>query len=247
MFNLLEMEFYKLKRSKSLYSLICLSLLQAIVVLAFSERLKLYNGKDTLTYMFFIQSGLASTLFIGIFSADFIGIEFTSGYIKNLIAYGHKRRDIVISKAIFYFIGCIFINFISPLVVTIINTFRNGYEAGFNTLDFINVLGLVFTMIILQIATASINLLVIFVSKSPIINIGSIIALDFVFRVMNIIYIRFSATGVIYDNFILSQAELIAREGAGGMEYMRALIIGLITIVLCIPFTNYMFKKSDIK
>ncbi|GKU25025.1 ABC transporter permease [Clostridium folliculivorans] len=247
MFNLLEMEFYKLKRSKSLYFLILISLLQAIVVYFFSERLKQYNGKDTLTYMFFIQSTLASTLFIGIFSADFIGIEFTSGYIKNLIAYGHKRRDIIISKAIVYFIGCIFINFISPVVVTIINTFRNGYAAGFNALNFINLISLVFTMIILQMATASISLLVIFVSKSPIINIGVIISLDFVFRVMNIIYIRYLATGVIYDNFLLSQAELITRDGAGGMEYLRALIIGLVTICLCISLTNYMFKKLNIK
>lgn len=247
MFNLLEMEFYKLKRSKSFYFLMFLSLLQAIVVCFFSETLKQYNGKETLTYMFFIQSGLASTLFIGVFSADFIGIEFTSGYIKNLIAYGHKRRSILLSKAIVYFIGCIFINFISPLVVTIINTVRNSYDTGFNTLDFINLVSLVLTMIILQIAIASISLLVIFVSKSPIINIGVIIALDFVFRVMNIIYIHYLDVRVIFDNFLLSQAELIAREGAGGMEYLRAFIIGLVTICLCIPLTNYLFKKSDIK
>jgi ABC-2 type transport system permease protein len=246
MFNLLEIEFYKLKKSKAFYILILLSVAQSLVVWIFNDKLIHHSGKETLSYMLYIQSSLGGNLFVGILSADFIGNEFTSGYIKNLICYGHRRRDVLIAKSIVYFLGSIIINFTCPVIFTLINTMKNGYYSNFTFWEFINLLAIILTSIVIQIAICSISLLVIFLSKSPNINIGILIGVDFIFRAMSIVSIHVLSFRNIYDNFILSQFGIISQDNVTISQYLHAFAIGVITIAIFFSITNYFFEKSDI-
>ncbi|QAA33414.1 ABC transporter permease [Clostridium manihotivorum] len=247
MFNLLEMEAYKLRRSKAFYGLLLLAVTQSIFVWLFNDKLIQHSGKETLSYMFFIQASLGANIFVGILSADFIGTDFTSGYIKNLISYGHKRRDILIAKASVYCFGSIIINFICPVILTIINTVKNGYCTNFTLDEVIKLMVLSLTAVILQVAICSISLLIIFLSKNPTINIGIFVAIDFIFRAMSIVSIRVLSFKKVYDNIILSQFGIMSQDNVSMGQYAHSLIIGLITILILFPLTTYIFEKSDIK
>lgn len=247
MFNLCKAEFYKLKRTKIFYFFILLIIMQAIVVCAFSEKLKLMSGKETIVYMLFIQSTLALNIITGVFAADYIVTEFTSGYIKNLISFGHKRINIFISKATVYYIGIIIIEFIVPLGMTVINIIINGYGEAFTFDSLLFLIKLILTMIIIQIAVGSIFVLAAFVFRSVNITIVIVIALDLINRILNIMVIDKPSLEWIFNKLILSQPNIILYGKAGNGEFLQACIVSLITIFITTIVGIYMFKKIDIK
>lgn len=246
MLNLLKAEFYKLKTSKMFYFSILLSFLQVSLVYIFSERFKLMNGKDSVLYMFDIQSQLALDILIGIFASDFIVTEFTSGYIKNLIAYGHKRISIFISKSIAYYAGVIIISIIPLTVIICINTVMNGYGEAFTYSSVMFLIRIFLIMAIIYIAIGSISVLVAFVSRNVNITISIITALDFINRFFVATAMQKPLIKSIYDKYIFAQPAIILSDKCTPLEFLQAIIISLITILLTIAAGSYVFKKVDI-
>jgi ABC-2 type transport system permease protein len=247
MFNLLKVEFYKLKTSKTFYFTAFLNLLQGIIIYAFSENLKVMSGKKSLIFMFDMQSALALGILIGVFASDYIVTEFTSGYIKNLISYGHKRISIFISKSIVYYMGIIIISFIAPVIMAGINTAINGYGEAINFNSLMFLLRLILIMSLVYIAIGSISVLAAFSSKSVNITIMTIVALDFINRIFNIIAIQKPSLEWIYGKFIFSQPGIVLSDKVGAPEILQAVSISLITLFLTTIIGIYAFKKSDIK
>lgn len=247
MFNLLKVEFYKLKTSKMFYFIVFLNLLQAIIVYALSEKLKLMNGKELLSYMLFIQSYLALGILTGVFASDYIVTEFTSGYIKNLISYGHRRISIFISKSIVYYVGIIIISFTAPLVMVGINIVKNGYGEIFTFRSLMFVIDLLLLILLIYIAIASISVLVAFTSRSVNITIGIIVAMDFISRVFSAMAVHKPSLEWIYDKVIFSQPGIVLSDKVTTPEILQAIIISLITIFITTAVGSYVFKKADIK
>ncbi len=254
MFNLFKIEFYKLKKSKMFYFFIFLTIMQAIAIYVFSlnglsKNLKLMSGKETLVYMLFIQGQLALNIITGVFAADYIVTEFTSGYIKNLISYGHKRISVFISKTMIYYIGIIIISFIVPVAMTVINIVTNGYGEVFTFNSLIFLIRLFLVMMIIQVAIGSIAVLAAFASRNVNITISIVIALDFINRISNIMFIHKPSTVVkwIFNNIVLAQFSIVLQDKAGAPEFLHAVIVSLITILVTTSAGIYIFKKSDIK
>ncbi|EQB90401.1 ABC-2 type transport system permease protein [Clostridium punense] len=247
MFNLLKIEFYKLRKSKLFYFFVFLSLLQALVIYSFSESLKVDGGKDALMYMLFMQSSLASNIIGGVFAADFIVTEFTSGYIKNLISYGHKRSHIFLSKSIAYYVSILAFNFSPPLVVFLIATIKRGYGEVFTFRAFLSLLGMLLFTAIAQGAIASINVLIAFVTKNMNLTIGIVVGIDFAYRIISFMSIRNSSIRWVFQKLAISQPYVIAAKESGVYEVLQILAISLLTIALCIVISNHIFKKADIK
>lgn len=245
--NLIKNEFYKLRRSKLFYFSIILALLQNVVIYAFSEHLKIAGGKETLTYMLFIQGSLALDIIIGAFAADFIVSEFYYGYIKNLIAYGHKRILIFISKTIAFETATIIISFICPIAMTIINTARNGYGEVFTYSSLVSLIGLLLLMMLIQIAVGSIYVLAAFASRNTYITVAIVIGVDFINRVLNVIFVRNKSIEWIIDKLILSQPGIISSDKVAALDYIQAAAVAVITILICVSAGIYAFNKADIK
>lgn len=254
MTNLLKIEFYKLKRSKMVYFFIFLCIMQSIVVYAvttygFSTNLATSSGKETLLFMFGIQDGLALNIIAGVLAADYICIEFTSGHIKNLVAYGHKRINIFIAKSIVYYVTVIIITFIGPLIMAIINTVLNGYGEAFTFHSLIFLIKIFFFMVITHIGIGSISVLAAFVFRNSNIVICIVIGIDFINRILNILNIQKPSPIIkwVFDKIILTQSNIVLMDNAGLAEFLQAFIICLITILVTTSLGIYMFKKSDIK
>lgn len=252
MFNLLKIEFYKLKKSKIFYFFLFLVILQAIIIYIFSikdfsKNLNLMNGKETLVYMFFIQSTLTVNMLIGVFASDYIVTEFTSGYIKNLISYGHRRISIFISKTMVYYIASIILAFTVPVVMFLINTARNGYGEAFTFNSLVVLIRLFFIMSLIYIAIGSISALIAFAFRNVNITMGLVIALDFINRIFNIMVIRKPSFRWIFDKLIFSQPSIVLQDKATAVDFLQAGVISLITILVTTAAGIYIFKKEDIK
>lgn len=247
MLNLIKAELYKLKNSKMFYFIIILNLLQAILIYSFLEKFKLMNGKESLLYMLNMQSALTLGILIAVFASDYIVSEFTSGYIKNLISYGHKRTSIFISKSIVYYIGIGIISFIAPLLVACINTKRNGYGEVFNFNSLVSSVNSLLFLLLIYIAIGSISVLVAFMTRNFNITIMIIVGLDFINRIFNIIIIQKPSLEWIYNKTIFSQIAIVLSDKVTAPENLHAVIISFITIFITTAIGIYAFKKADIK
>lgn len=247
MLNLLKAEFHKLKTSKMFYIILLLNLFQAMVVYASLKKFRMTSGKESLVWIFGIQTGLATDILIGIFASDFIVTEFTSGYIKNLISYGHKRINVFLSKAMVYYIGIVIISCIAPLSIAAINTASNGYGEVFAFSSLISLIMLLLLMSLISIAIGSISVLAAFASRNVNFTICIIAAVDFIYRIFDIASIHNPALQFIYNSIIFSQPKLVLSGKAGTPQFLHAAFVSLITIFITTYFSIYIFKKADIK
>lgn len=246
MLNLLKMELRKLKASKLFYFFIFLSLLQAIVIYAFSAKLEAINGKNTFNYMLFLQLSLSSGITIGVFVVDVICSEFTSGYIKNLISYGHKRRNIYLAKAIIAYIGTCIIAFIAPIILTIINTHKNGFGEAFTTSSFLFMVKIFFVALLAHIAIGSIAVLVSFIVKNQVAGGIIVVGMDFINRSLNLVYVQKPNLRWIFDKCPYMQLSSFFAEEITRIQIIESIIAFLCTILISTVLGIYIFKRTDI-
>lgn len=247
MSNLLKVEFYKLKTSKIFYLTMFLNLLQSIAVYVFSDNFKLMSGKQAFTFILSIQSSLALNILIGIFASDYIVTEFSSGYIKNLISYGHKRINIFVSKSIVYYIAIIIVTFIPAILFSAVNTKANGYGEIFNFNSIIFLLKVFLIILIIYAAIGSICVLTAFISRNANITITIIVFLDFFNRIFDIIAVQKKSLEWIFYKSIFAQPGIVLSDKAATSEILQAVIISLVIIIVTTVVGIYVFNKSDIK
>jgi ABC-2 type transport system permease protein len=246
MLNLLKMELRKLKASKSFYFFIFLSLLQAILVYLLSGRLVATNGKNTFNYMLFLQLSLSSGITIGAFVVEVVCSEFTSGYIKNLISYGHKRRNIYLAKAITAYIGICIITFIAPIIITIINTHKNGFGEVFTTSSFLFIVKVFIMALIAHIAVGSIAVLVSFIVRKPVAGCVIIVGMDFINRFLNLAYVQKPNLRWILDKYPYMQLSSFFAEEITKVQTIQSIMAFLGTILISTVLGIYILNRSDI-
>lgn len=245
MFNLLKVEFYKLRHSKTLLGILLFCFLESILCpLLFS---KMLIGKVVFTRVLGAQLFLGWFVLIAIFLSIYIGDEFSSGYIKNLINYGHKRYEIVIAKFIGTCIGIIIISLITPILITIINTFINSYGEAFKISSFIFLLRVTILMIFIYIGIASIGIFMLFVSRNVIFSEVAFMLIDPLNRVITFFAMRNPAINKIYANTIFGQVNITISHNITLFQGLKVIIISIITIVVSIGLSIYFFNEADIK
>ncbi|MBW9157613.1 ABC transporter permease [Clostridium sp. FP2] len=246
MLNLIKVEFYKLKTSKLFYFIIFVNLLQAVVIYIFSDNLRVMNGKKSLAFIFNMQSSLALIILIGIFASDYIVTEFTSGCIKNIIAYGHKRISIFTAKSIAYYVGIVIISSIPPLLMTGINTVINGYGEAITVNSLLFVARVYLLMLLVHIAIGSVCVLIAFISRNVSVTMALIVSLDFINRICMAIATQKSGIMLIYDKIIFAQPSIVASNSCTSAEDLQAVIVSIITIFIATTIGGYAFKRADI-
>ena len=115
---LLDANFKRLKKSKSLYILIFISMLIAIFKIMFelSETYTDYVVKlEDIIFFYPLYIGFI----IAIFTSLFLGVEYTDGVIKNKIMVGHKRVNIYLANLITISFGSL-IFYLSYVIISLI-------------------------------------------------------------------------------------------------------------------------------
>lgn len=246
MLNLIKVEFYKLKRSKLFWLLVLAGILQGIAGPIAAKILRSKSGEEMLLFSFNIQMFLYLIPIMGGF-AYFVAGEFYSGCIKNLIAYGHRRRDIIIAKSIVFYIGIAIICVTFPIVITIINTIINGYGSAFDFQAIMVILRVVFLMVLIYIGIASIAILLAYLSRNAIVTVGAFIAIDTLCRIGQGLSIRSKLVEKIYGKTVFYQGNIATLHNITFTQGLEVVVISLITLVVSTAIAMVAFKKADIK
>ncbi|MBZ9606851.1 ABC transporter permease [Clostridium estertheticum] len=245
MINLLKVEFYKLKTSKTFKLILVLMVLQSILCpILFSKEM---TGKQVLLQVFGAQEFIALYMLIGAFAACYIGDEFNSGCIKNLIAYGHKRRNIIISKSISYYFGIAIISLTSPILITTINTIMNGYGEVFNLISLAFILKVSFLMVLIYIGIGSIAVLISFICRNGIITVVAFILIDTVNRACRGLVFQKYLSGEIYTRTIFGQSLFLDTHYVEFSQGFKIIGVAITTIVVSTLLSVYFFNKAEIK
>lgn len=252
MSNLLKVEFHKLKRSKMLYLSIFLGLIEFALVYIPLEEYRRETGKVTFINIFNLQSSVGLIILTGMFIADFVVKEFSSGYIKNLISYGHRRIEIFVSKSAACFVGTLLITFVPPIIIGGINTILNGYGEKFNFDSVFFIIRTFFLILIIRVAIASIEIFIAFISRNINVTIMIIVAMDFLNRMLNFVAFQKNFFVGFYSKYIgnknvLNLTEYIISDKVTEVQIVESIFVAGLTLIFFMVIGNYIFKNLDIK
>lgn len=193
-----------------------------------------------------IQQFLVYMPIMAIF-AYFIGMEFHTGSIKNLVTYGHRRRDIIIAKSIVFYLGTLIISFIFPIVITLINTTINGYGRTFDLDAFLLILRVSFLSASTYIGMASIIVMLSYLTRNAYAPSVIFYLLDTVCRLGQALSMRNNTVKEIYEKTIFYQLTTATLKDITFSQGLEVVAICLITIAISTVIAITAFNKAELK
>lgn len=247
MYNIICMEFYKLKRLKS-FKIMLLALLSISLFFCLSL---VYQGKNTNGMVGFTDAiwdnGLMM-IFCSIFAGLFIGSDFTNKTINMQVSSGQKRDNVLIGKSVVFFVASSLIILIYPIMSAIIDTIYMGWGSPFTIDTVFYILRVVFLSVILSIGTSSFFVLFAFLFKDT----GKTIGVSVVFGILASIILEFSSNyhpilKTIYQFSTFNQSKFITNVGMTTTEIITACLSGVFTILIILSITYLVFRRSELK
>lgn len=246
MFNLLKVEFYKLRKSKIPYLAALVMVVQAFAAIGESQVLRAKSGKDMFVFAFASQDFISLMVIVGVLAADSVTREFTSGYVKNLVAYGHKRRNVYMAKSI---ACCLLItaeSFVFPILITILNTAMNGYGEAFTSSSFLFMLRIALLMFLVYVAIGSIAVLTAFISRNAVVTIGAFICIDTINRVGQGFSLQNWIVKAIYYKTAFGLHNIATLNNLGFGQGLQVVVVSLITMFLSTLIGTWVFKRTEL-
>lgn len=246
MLNLLKAEFYKLKTSKLFYLITAVMASQSAVCLLMSDSLKLKTGNYMLTFALYTQQFLLLIPAIAAFSY-FVVCEFNTGFVKNLLAYGHKRSNVVLSKSIAFYTGSIVITFVFPIIIALTAVILNGYGEAFTFQSLLFILRTSALMALVYTAFASLAVFIAFATRNVVVTIGLYMTLDTVSRFGQFFSARMKLVKILYEKTVFAQSYIAVQETIAYSQVIQVVLVSLITIAVSTLGAVYFFKRASIK
>ena len=267
--KLIKAEFYKLRKSVYYKALLIGTILYALmdIYAYFTGLYHPSNGVKELFHSFlFWQRCL---LLCGILAGVFIGGDFDNRILHSQIAVGNSRRNIFIAKIFVYWIVCIIITLIYQSVDMIGMTclFGFGFEGSFY--EFMMLMRTEVVYLVILSGFLAINILAAFAFKS----LFAVTAIEFVWIMFcSTIFKNLASVseviGHLYTNSIFGIMTgftlplYVSDDGFRSLEsvpvndileilkdqrYTKYLLISLITVLVTITVSYYIFKETELK
>lgn len=250
MYNLIKLEFYKL-RKQSLFKMLLLAVIGISVFSAFSEMRIL----ETEGLIGSGKAGYANAfkdmfmLFISaIFAGFYIGSDFSNKTIQSQISQGHKRLEVIIAKSVVFFFGTSIIMLLYPVTASVVQTFTYGWGEPFVVASVAYILRVAALGIILNIGTTSIFILFAFLCR----DISKTICICLAFPVL---ISAISATlgnavpviGNILRFTTLAQLGNIVGDAILPSTVFTVVFSATVTVIVIISLSNALFARAEIK
>ena len=259
MLNLLTAEKIKLFRSKKLWIVLSILFLLPIMQVV-NLQIEVLNGKELVqpvetvingatAILMIKKNGFTVLLVLSAFISFFIGEEFQNGTIRNALSLGRSRMHYYLTKlvvaALLSLVGVIGMTFIGMISFTTV--FGFGGVAEINDY-FSYALKTFSTLYLLTLSTASIYVMISFLTKSSSISLiwsflytisagflpGIFQQTEHFKQVTN----WFSQTFLFYSDFVTP---------ASIAQYPEMVFVSLITIVVSSTLGILLFQRTDIK
>lgn len=250
MLNLINTEFYKLKRQK----LIMILLIAVIAISAFSAFSEInllttpdhyVSGKESFANAF---QDVFMLFVIAVFAGFYIGSDFTNRTIQAALSRGHRRLDIIFSKAVVFSISASFIMLLYPVTVCIIHTLKFGWGAPFHIVSVFYLCRVAILGSILNIGTANIYVCFAFLCRDIPKTICVCFAFPIVFSAISSTLGRqIAVIGRLFDYSTLSQLKYIVGDQLAISALMPVILSTLITIIISLALSSYFFSQAEIK
>lgn len=251
MLNLLRADFYKLRRSKSLY--ICLGIIALFVtyiILDFSSSAHIKEQFSPSTfhwiYMLFNEKAFLP-YFIPLLQAMFITMlitsEYSTGTIKDSVSLGFSRTKIYLSKLITVSVGSNLIMLVAIIFTGITSIFVFGMYGSFSMYDLLLLVRMFLIQGLLYTAYGSIFLMIAFLIK----NIGGTMAFSILFSLI------LGSLGSVVGNSALGRILLLMNFPPTAIPHPQAadmriaIAVALSYLIMCSSIGGLTFNKQDIK
>ena len=243
--NVIKSEFKKLwwlKSSRLLWLLVVGIATFFSVSISFTNSYE-FSGQDTIV-LGFVNSVAVLILYIIIFAAIFISLEFSSNTIRNYISSGVKRRDIYIGKFVVFSTGSIVLVLLHTLIVISIITLLKGWGNKFSIEEFLNSFVQIIVYLLIYLVISSVilvlSILVRSISGAMACNIGYL-------ALISMVQVFFNQDNKLSIVGLLSMGQLMQVQGIVTMEQAIFIITCcIIKIVLLNIFGMQIFDKCEV-
>lgn len=212
-----------------------------------------YNGKDmfhpTAREIFYgsFGSGVMEIL-LAVLVGAVVATEYSSGTIKNILAYGKKREHYYISKLIAISIGFVILLGIMVTVSTVGSTILFGWGVPFDLAQALQIIKVFIAATIVGLGTISLLMLLATLVKSN----GTIILLGVVVfsilpAVISFLYGRYTWFDKIYESTVSYNWTLATFIHSTNSDILKTMAVGIITLLIASAAGIAVFKKQDIK
>ncbi len=187
-------------------------------------------------------------ILISVLVASMFAKEYSQRTIKNTLAYGKKREAFYVAKLIAIVTGIAIIVAIMVLIPTVVTTFTKGWIGNFEFGHILEILRTYLGAMILYTAIASILMLVVVLVKSSGATIGISVALFiFVPTFLAFSYGQYGWFDKLYELTIFYNTALVTAIKSTSTDIIKAVSVGLTTLLLSGLVGITIFKKQDIK
>jgi ABC-2 type transport system permease protein len=177
-----------------------------------------------------------------------VASEYSSGTIKNILAYGKKREQYYISKLIAITLGLIVILGIMVTLTTVVGALMFGFGEPFNIAQLLHLLKVFGVAVIVGMAINSLLMLLATLVKSNGSTIGiGIVALVLIPTIISFLYGNYDWFDKIYEATVTYNWALVTSIRSTNGDILKAVVTSLITLVIATAGGIMVFKKQDIR
>lgn len=249
MLNLIKLELYKLRKQHT-FKIILISVIAIAAFSAYSEiRLLSADGLSGSGKAAFANAfqDIFMLFMSAIFAGFYIGSDFSNKTIQSQLSQGHSRLDILLSKALIFFVGASIIMLLHPITVSIIHTFHYNWGEPFTAASLCYILRVAFFGATLNIGTTSVFVLIAFVCRDVPKTICFCLAFPVLFSAISSTLGKIPVIGIILRLTTLAQLKNIVGNTISPTTMIEVLLSAAVTVIVIISICHILFAKAEIK
>ncbi|PJI07559.1 MULTISPECIES: ABC transporter permease subunit [Clostridium] len=265
MYNLIKADLFKLRKSKAIKIIFAITVISALTMTIMAyliQKGKLNTGTTGIGFLFSDANmmGILGAVLAGVFICG----DFDNRTIHEAIVNGNSRCQVVISKAIVFFISCLVI--LLPYFIATGIAIETGYKfnMGGVSVGFLNlitteggkaisllqgfkILAIMFALVFIYIAQLGLCIPFAIVFKKPVVVVAVYYGITILFSQMS----KLEASAKTFKNIIectpYGSKYVFMALNTGAGDIARAFIVSLICIIIMIAITCYAFRRAEIK
>ncbi|AJA47116.1 ABC-2 family transporter protein [Clostridium pasteurianum DSM 525 = ATCC 6013] len=192
-------------------------------------------------------SGVIEIL-LSVLIASIVAGEYSSGTIKNMLAYGKRREYYYISKLIAISIGFVIILGIMVTVTTVGSTILYGWGVPFDINQALQLLKIFIATSIVGLGIISfIMLLSTLIKSNGITIILGVVIFSLLPTIISFLYGKYTWFDKIYESTLPYNWALVTSVHAVNSDILKAIAVGIITLLLTLSAGIFVLKSQDIK
>ena len=205
--------------------------------------------KPTAKEIFYSSFGAgAIEMLMAVLIGAMVAKEYSTGTIKNILAYGKRREHYYISKLIACTIGLAVILGVMVITATVGGTIIFGWGEALSITQVFHLLATFLGAVAVGMGIISVLMFIATLVKSSGATIGiGIVLMAILPTIISFLYGKFAWFDKIYESSLSYNWALTTNISATNGDILKAALIGLITLLITSAVGIFLFKKQDIK